>query len=77
MLVIPAGIATFIGIHLYLVTRLGIAEPPWSRRRMRVERLEAEAQREAARERMPAGRRPIAPSEPTLPQPARAEGSPE
>jgi menaquinol-cytochrome c reductase cytochrome b subunit len=77
MLVIPGGIATFIGLHLYLVTRLGIAEPPWSKRRMRVERLEAEAQRAAARERMPAGRRPIAPSEPTLPQPARAEGSPE
>ena len=30
MLVIPVGIATFIGLHLYFITKLGIAEPPYS-----------------------------------------------
>jgi len=33
MLVIPGGIFTFIFIHLWLVVRLGVASPPWSRKR--------------------------------------------
>lgn len=64
MLVIPGGIATFIGIHLFLVSKLGIAEPPWSKRLMRVEREKEERRRQAARDRLPAGRTPVAPSAP-------------
>lgn len=30
MLAIPGGIMALIGIHLYLVVRLGITSPPWS-----------------------------------------------
>lgn len=64
MLVIPLGIATFIGIHLYLITRLGIAEPPYSKRIMKASRDEEEERRRAARERAPRGRRPVAPPVP-------------
>ena len=31
MLLLPGGIAALIGAHIYLVTRLGIAAPPWVR----------------------------------------------
>jgi menaquinol-cytochrome c reductase cytochrome b subunit len=31
MLVVPAGIAALIGLHLYLVIRLGVTSPPWSK----------------------------------------------
>jgi menaquinol-cytochrome c reductase cytochrome b subunit len=30
MLVLPGGIAALIGLHLYLVIRLGVTSPPWS-----------------------------------------------
>ena len=30
MLLIPGGIITLIGLHLYLVVRLGVTSPPWS-----------------------------------------------
>ncbi|MGZ4379752.1 MAG: cytochrome b [Gaiellaceae bacterium] len=33
MLVIPGGIFTFIFIHMWLVVRLGVTSPPWSRKR--------------------------------------------
>ena len=56
MLLIPGGMVTFMGIHLFLVSKLGIAEPPWSKRRMMVEREKEEAQRQAARDRLPSGR---------------------
>jgi quinol---cytochrome c reductase cytochrome b subunit, bacillus type len=59
MLVIPGAIATLIGLHLFLITKLGIAEPPYSHRRMAVEREEDEARRAAERERLPYGRRPV------------------
>jgi quinol-cytochrome oxidoreductase complex cytochrome b subunit len=58
MLLIPGGIATFIGIHLYLVTKLGIAEPPWSKRRLAADRRERDM-REAARRRLEHGRTPV------------------
>jgi menaquinol-cytochrome c reductase cytochrome b subunit len=75
MLLIPIAIATFIVIHLYLVTKLGIAEPPFAKRRQIVEREEEEARRRAAREReaLPRGRTPV-PAEPNgVPAPTRAE----
>jgi quinol-cytochrome oxidoreductase complex cytochrome b subunit len=31
MLVIPAGIFTFIFVHLWLVVKLGVTSPPWSK----------------------------------------------
>jgi menaquinol-cytochrome c reductase cytochrome b subunit len=31
MLVIPGGIITFIFLHMWLVVRLGVTSPPWSR----------------------------------------------
>jgi len=33
MLVIPGGIMALIGLHLYLVIRLGVSSPPWSKQR--------------------------------------------
>ncbi len=73
MLVIPIAIATFIGLHLFFITKLGIAEPPYSKRRMAVERAEDEARRAAERERLPYGRREV-PADVTAP--TRAEGAP-
>jgi quinol-cytochrome oxidoreductase complex cytochrome b subunit len=75
MLVIPGGIATFIGLHLFLITKLGIAEPPYSKRRIAVERAEDEARRAAERERLPYGRREVPAVAPGAPQPVKAEGS--
>ena len=49
MLLIPGGIATFIGLHLYFIMRLGISEPPWAKRRLMIERDEEDARRAAAR----------------------------
>jgi quinol-cytochrome oxidoreductase complex cytochrome b subunit len=31
MLVLPGAIIALIGVHLYLVTRLGVTSPPWSK----------------------------------------------
>jgi quinol---cytochrome c reductase cytochrome b subunit, bacillus type len=31
MLVIPGALVALIGLHIYLVTRLGVASPPWSK----------------------------------------------
>jgi menaquinol-cytochrome c reductase cytochrome b subunit len=31
MLVLPGGLFALIGLHLYLVIRLGVTEPPWTR----------------------------------------------
>jgi hypothetical protein len=30
MLVIPGALFALIGLHLYLVVRLGVSSPPWS-----------------------------------------------
>ena len=29
MLLVPGAIAALIGLHLYLITKLGISAPPW------------------------------------------------
>jgi menaquinol-cytochrome c reductase cytochrome b subunit len=42
MLVIPGGIFALIGLHLYLVVRLGVTSPPWSREAAGGERVEVE-----------------------------------
>ena len=75
MLVIPGAIITFIALHLFFITKLGIAEPPYSKRRMAVERAEEEARQAAERERLPYGRREV-PADVPPPQPTRAEGAP-
>ena len=33
MLLIPGAIFALIGLHLYLVVRLGVTSPPWSKTR--------------------------------------------
>ncbi len=40
MLVLPAAIAGLIGLHLYLVIRLGVTSPPWSKNAAGQERPE-------------------------------------
>lgn len=74
MLVIPGGIATFLGLHLYFVTKLGISEPPYSKRRMRVERQEAAARNAAEAERLPYGRRQVTAAPATETTPVGTEG---
>ena len=75
MLLIPGGMAAFIGIHLFLVSKLGIAEPPWSKRRLALEREEEEARRAAVRDRIPYGRTPV-PAGAPAPDPVRVETEP-
>jgi menaquinol-cytochrome c reductase cytochrome b subunit len=46
MLLIPGAIFALIGLHLYLVVRLGVTSPPWSATRAGRAREEAAGQRE-------------------------------
>jgi quinol---cytochrome c reductase cytochrome b subunit, bacillus type len=40
MLLLPGAIAGLIGLHLYLVVRLGVSSPPWSKEAAGAERVE-------------------------------------
>jgi menaquinol-cytochrome c reductase cytochrome b subunit len=40
MLVVPGGIIALIGLHLYLVIRLGVTSPPWSKEAAGMEPVE-------------------------------------
>src|SRR5207248_8153282 len=40
MLLVPGAIAGLIGLHLYLVIRLGVTSPPWSKEAAGSERVE-------------------------------------
>src|SRR5919108_580420 len=40
MLLLPGAIAGLIGLHLYLVVRLGVTSPPWSKEAAGAERVE-------------------------------------
>jgi quinol-cytochrome oxidoreductase complex cytochrome b subunit len=42
MLLIPGALIALIGIHIYLVTRLGVSSPPWSKEAAGRERTAAE-----------------------------------
>jgi menaquinol-cytochrome c reductase cytochrome b subunit len=42
MLLIPGALFALIGLHLYLVIRLGVVSPPWSPRPAGAERIEPE-----------------------------------
>jgi quinol-cytochrome oxidoreductase complex cytochrome b subunit len=46
MLLLPGAIMALIGLHLYLVVRLGVTSPPWSRTAAGRERDEAATGRE-------------------------------
>jgi quinol---cytochrome c reductase cytochrome b subunit, bacillus type len=46
MLVLPGAIMALIGLHLYLVVRLGVTSPPWSKTAAGRERPEAAGARE-------------------------------
>ena len=48
MLLLPGGLFALIGLHLYLVVRLGVSSPPWSDEAAGVERPE-EIDRDARR----------------------------
>ncbi|MCZ7589481.1 MAG: cytochrome b N-terminal domain-containing protein [Gaiella sp.] len=50
MLVLPGAIMALIGLHLYLVVRLGVSSPPWSRSAAGRERPEAAAGRDGVGE---------------------------
>lgn len=39
MLAVPGGIMAFIGLHLWLVIRLGVSSPPWSKHRAKAGEL--------------------------------------
>jgi hypothetical protein len=42
MLALPGAIAGLILLHLYLVVRLGVSSPPWSREAAGGDRVEVE-----------------------------------
>jgi quinol-cytochrome oxidoreductase complex cytochrome b subunit len=42
MLVAPGAIFALIGLHLYLVVRLGVSSPPWSKEAAGAEHIEPE-----------------------------------
>jgi menaquinol-cytochrome c reductase cytochrome b subunit len=42
MLLIPGALFALIGFHLYLVVRLGVSSPPWSKEAAGAERVEVE-----------------------------------
>jgi len=41
MLLLPGAILGLIGLHLYLIVRLGVSSPPWSKEAAGREREEA------------------------------------
>jgi quinol-cytochrome oxidoreductase complex cytochrome b subunit len=55
MLVIPGGLFALIGLHLYLVIRLGVTSPPWSKDPAGVERAEVVTARRGLVEPRPRG----------------------
>jgi menaquinol-cytochrome c reductase cytochrome b subunit len=55
MLLIPGGLIALIGLHLYLVVRLGVTSPPWSRTRAGKAREEVETRRRGLLEPRPRG----------------------
>jgi menaquinol-cytochrome c reductase cytochrome b subunit len=55
MLLIPGALIALIGLHLYLVVRLGVSSPPWSKRFFGKEREEVETRRRGLVEPRPRG----------------------
>jgi quinol-cytochrome oxidoreductase complex cytochrome b subunit len=55
MLLIPGALIALIGLHLYLVVRLGVTSPPWSKKAFGREREEVETRRRGLLEPKPRG----------------------
>jgi menaquinol-cytochrome c reductase cytochrome b subunit len=55
MLLIPGGLFALIGLHLYLVIRLGVTSPPWSKDPAGAERVEVVTARRGLVEPRPRG----------------------
>jgi quinol-cytochrome oxidoreductase complex cytochrome b subunit len=55
MLLIPGALIALIGLHLYLVVRLGVTSPPWSKTRAGRERTEVDTRRSGLVEPRPRG----------------------
>jgi quinol-cytochrome oxidoreductase complex cytochrome b subunit len=55
MLLIPGGLIALIGLHLYLVVRLGVSSPPWSRVAAGRERPEVDTRKRGLVEPRPRG----------------------
>jgi ubiquinol-cytochrome c reductase cytochrome b subunit/menaquinol-cytochrome c reductase cytochrome b subunit len=65
MLVIPGGLFALIGLHLYLVVRLGITPPPWTKAAAGYEDVEdGRALRKGLVDPKPRGNGAIAPRRP-------------
>ena len=56
MLLLPGAIFALIGLHLYLVIRLGVSSPPWSKEAAGAERDEVAPQAPRSGLTRPAGR---------------------
>jgi quinol-cytochrome oxidoreductase complex cytochrome b subunit len=56
MLLLPGGLIALIGLHLYLVIRLGVTSPPWSKRAAGRERPEVDTRKRGLVEPHPRGR---------------------
>ena len=57
MLLVPGALFALIGLHLYLVARLGVSSPPWSRVPPAGPRAGRPPRPERARQRLTRGRR--------------------
>ncbi len=56
MLLLPGGLIALIGLHLYLVIRLGVTSPPWSKKAAGRERPEVDTRKRGLVEPHPRGR---------------------
>ena len=55
MLLLPGGLIALIGLHVYLVIRLGVSSPPWSRKAAGRERPEVDRRKRGLVEPRPRG----------------------
>jgi quinol-cytochrome oxidoreductase complex cytochrome b subunit len=55
MLLLPGGLIALIGLHLYLVVRLGVSSPPWSKKAAGRERPEVDRRKRGLVEPRPRG----------------------
>jgi quinol-cytochrome oxidoreductase complex cytochrome b subunit len=55
MLLIPGALIALIGLHLYLVVRLGVSSPPWSKTAAGRDRVEVDTRKRGLVEPRPRG----------------------
>jgi len=64
MLLIPGGLIALIGLHLYLVVRLGVTSPPWSKHAAGRERkAEVDTRKKGLLEPQPRGSSDVSPGD--------------